>query len=364
MNSTAPGPDPAPTGGAPRPGLPASPGAPASLPASAKGPNGRQDAGAPGEAPPHGAICTPVLPPRIRIPFPAIDFACGSARYRTQAMELVAEAIERVEARGSGDEGRGARRAEADREPLPASICHTPSSSHPSPPSPLVPGPSLYSLRQELGVWHLVFEGREALLRPERGLLYVAWLLQHPPAQPLHAVDLAACIPALYRAQLGLGPLAHPATGRAAPLPSHARLQERSLALDDAQSLRAVLRRERELEALLEDESPSEPEKAEALRELEALAQFQRQHGHRSRDAAARAVATVRKALQRLQAHLRQALDPQGAPHPVLRPFAEHLERYLLLPSARYVGRGGHYPRHGPAGGFTYEPPPGVKWSP
>lgn len=190
----------------------------------------------------------------------------------------------------------------------------------------------------------------------------MAWLLQHPPAEPLHAVDLAAQIPTLYRAQLGLHALTDPGTGHSVPLARHARLQERSLALDDAQSLRAVLRQERELEALLDDESATEPEKAEALRELEAIVEFQRRHSGRSRDAAQRTADAVRQSLRRLHARLAAAVDASGAPHRVLRPFAEHLRRYLLVPSSRYAGRGNRPGPTGRAGCFIYEPPPGVKW--
>jgi len=107
----------------------------------------------------------------------------------------------------------------------------------------------------------------------------------------------------MYRKQLGLSQVANPATGRSTLLASHARIQERSLALDDAETMRALLLRERELEAIL-DSDESEPVKAEALRDLEAIAEFQRTHGRRSTDAAQRAGRTVRQAITRLQRNL------------------------------------------------------------
>jgi len=223
--------------------------------------------------------------------------------------------------------------------------------------------PPEYGLRKGLGVWKLVFEGKEAELKHERGILYVAWLLANPPEQPIHALDLAAKIPEIYRHQLALNQIADPSTGRAAPVQSHARIQERSLSLDDAQSLRVLLRKEKELEAILDDENESEPVKQEALRELEAIAEFQRQRGRRSQDSAQRAVRAVRMAIVRFHRRLLTAIDRSGNPHPVLRPFAAHLEKHLLIPSARYCGPTGNRARGPLAGCFTYEPPPGVIWS-
>src|ERR1043166_1312961 len=148
-----------------------------------------------------------------------------------------------------------------------------------------------YALRKGFGFWHLIFDGQETILKHERGIFYVIWLFTHP-GEYIHALDLAATIPEIYRRQLGLMQIADPTTGKSAALQSDARIQERSLALDDAQPMRSILRKEKELEAILDDEAASEPEKAEALRELEAIAQFQRQHGQRSQDSARRVTRT------------------------------------------------------------------------
>jgi hypothetical protein len=222
--------------------------------------------------------------------------------------------------------------------------------------------PARYSLRKGLGTWDLTFDSQEAGLKHEKGIFYVDWLLYHPPEHPLHALDLITKIPDMYRKQLGLPQIANPATGQAIQLDSDARIQERSLALDDADTMRALLRRERELEAIL-DSDESEPVKAEALRELEELAEFQRQHGRQSQDSAHRAVRSVRMAITRFHQHLLAATDAEGKPHQILRPFAHHLEKHLLIPSARYrASAGAHAP--GPlAGCFTYDPPPGISWA-
>ena len=42
-----------------------------------------------------------------------------------------------------------------------------------------------------MGAWELTFEGKQAVLKHEQGIYYVAYLLLYPPAEPIHALDLA-----------------------------------------------------------------------------------------------------------------------------------------------------------------------------
>jgi hypothetical protein len=223
-------------------------------------------------------------------------------------------------------------------------------------------GAPRFALRKGLGVWRLVFAGNGTDLWHQRAVFFVAWLFYHPPAEPLHALDLTARIPEIYRQQLGLGALVDPATGKTAAVQAGARMQERSLALEDAEAMRALYRKEKELEAILESEDAIEPERAEALRELEEIYVFQERNARRSKDNAHRVADAVRKAISRFHRSLMGALDGEGKPHPVLRPFGEHVEKHLLIPSARYCGPGGKRARGRLAGCFTYEPPPGVRW--
>lgn len=99
----------------------------------------------------------------------------------------------------------------------------------------------------------------------------------------------------------------------------------------------------------MDDDGASEPEKAEALRKLEELAEFLRHHALRSKGNAEKLVRAVRLAITRLQANLAKATDGKGQPHPVLRPFADHQAKYLIGPSARYNGRMGARTRAGVA---------------
>ena len=216
----------------------------------------------------------------------------------------------------------------------------------------------LYSLRRGLGLWQLTFGGRSTVLKHEQGILYVAYLLYHPPLEPIHALDLVARVQGFNSA---FGGTLVPTSSGALIVPDKcARLQERSPALDEMETLRALRRKEQELEALLDDQEASEPLKAEAWRELEAIENYQRQSSQRSADTARRTVRAVRMALGRFHRRLIAATDTEGQPHPILRGFAEHLDRHLLLPSVRYAGRSAS--RGGAAGCFTYEPPASVVW--
>jgi hypothetical protein len=206
---------------------------------------------------------------------------------------------------------------------------------------------SPYALRRGLGFWELTFEGRPAIFKHEQGVLYVACLLLDPPREPMHAVALA----------LKARNMGGQAPGAAEVI------QQRNLGLDDAEAVRNLRRRERELEAVLEDELAIEPAKAEAVRELEEIAEFLRKNPWRSEDCAQKCVRAVAMAIRRLHSHLARAVDAAGQPHPVLQRFARHLHEHLLIPSGRGGGHGGARAVAAPGGCFTYEPPPGVVWA-
>jgi hypothetical protein len=201
-----------------------------------------------------------------------------------------------------------------------------------------------YALRRGVGFWELTFEGRHAVFKHEQGALYVACLLLDPPPEPIHAVALA-----LKTRELAGEPAG--ATGL---------VQQRNLGLDDAAAVRALWRRQRALERVLEDDDETEPVKAEALRELEEVTEFLRKSPWRSRHGAERCVRAVAVAIKRLHRHLAEALDAEGKPHAALQAFARHLYEHLLIPSDRGGGHGGARVAAVPGGCFTYEPPPGV----
>jgi hypothetical protein len=200
-----------------------------------------------------------------------------------------------------------------------------------------------YALRRQAGLWGLTFEGRQAVFKHELGALYVACLLLEPPREPVHAVALA--LKARGRADGRAGAELDP--------------QERRMWLGEAWAVRALWRRQRELERVLQDRNEIEPAKAEALRELEEVTEFLRQSPWLSHHVAERCARAVAAAINGLHARL-AAVDAEGKPDAVLRAFARHLREHLLMPSGRCGG-----PRVAPylAGCFTCEPPAGVVWN-
>jgi hypothetical protein len=204
-----------------------------------------------------------------------------------------------------------------------------------------------HALRRGLGFWALIFAGREAIFKHEQGALYVACLLLDPPPEPIHAVALALKARTIFGQAPGTTEV----------------IQQRNLGLDDAAAVRALWRRQRALERVLEDDQETEPVKAEALRELEEITEYLRKNPWRSRHGAERCVRAVTMAIKRLHARLARAVDAEGNPQPVLQAFARHLHEHLLIPSHRGGGHGGARGASVPAGCFIYEAPPGVVWN-
>jgi len=208
------------------------------------------------------------------------------------------------------------------------------------------PQGSLYGLRREANRWELTFEGRAASFKHELGALYVACLLGEAPNEPIHGVALAL------RARVRLGQAASPAEV----------LWERMMGLEEAASVRALWRRQRELDRVLADRLVIGPVKAEAQRELEEITEGLRQSPWLSRHGAERCARAVAVAIKRFHARLAAAVDAAGRPDVVLRRFAWHLHERLLVPS----GRGGADTKAEAvvdfAGGFIYQPPRGVVW--
>jgi hypothetical protein len=154
-----------------------------------------------------------------------------------------------------------------------------------------------YALRRDLGFWELIFEGRRAVFKHELGAMYVACLLLEPPREPIHAVALALKARDLNGQSAGPGEV----------------VQQRSMGLEDAETVRALWRRQCTLERVLEDDEAIEPVKAEALRELEEVTEFLRKSPWRSRGGAERCVRAVTAAIKRLHVRLPGRWTPRAS---------------------------------------------------
>lgn len=191
-----------------------------------------------------------------------------------------------------------------------------------------------YLLRRQHGVWRLVFEGEEAILRDEKGVHYVAHLLKSQPGEPIHCSELAAG-----------------AVGDAVIE------GQRNLAADDGESLAALSKARREQQSVIDDDDASVDEKEEAHRELEKINDWARRHVRGTEASEQRQARAIRQAIRRLLWSLAAAEDG------TLRAFGEHLEMYLWKPSSRSAEKRSARVKSGYAARFTYEPPKGVAWS-
>jgi hypothetical protein len=95
---------------------------------------------------------------------------------------------------------------------------------------------------------------------------------------------------------------------------------------------------------------------------MSPIYEFQAKTAWQTRDLAQKAADNVGKAIKRLHLHLATATEAGCFPHPVLRPFADHLRYHLLIPSGRTGRHGGPRSTDCPGGCFTYQPPLGVVW--
>ena len=232
----------------------------------------------------------------------------------------------------------------------------TPPLPHSSTPGFVVlPPQPEFKFQKGLGCWLVTRQGMQAVLKREIAMDYVTWLDAHP-GEYIHALDLAARIHAAKGKEIntGITEVENPLTGERVQVEAHSRVQERGLFLDDAIAMRVALRRQAKLEAFVEDEATTEPEKEEAYRELISLYDFEKQKERRVRDAAAKASDAVGRAISRLVKRLAQAVDDNGQPHPVLQPLAKHITDHILNPSGR--GAHGGVRSQAQGGYFVYEP--------
>jgi hypothetical protein len=224
-----------------------------------------------------------------------------------------------------------------------------------------------YALRRRRGLWHVVFDGEETQFKHEKGVEYVARLLAE--RGPFHALDLASKAGGGKSPGSGSSVEGHGRTNRRRTevglrevLDVGGTVQERSALLDEAESRRALLEQRRRLEVVAHDKTAPLFRREAARRDIKAIVKHLGFQPGRPTDAAQRAVRAVRMAIKRFHWNLRAAVGDRGRPDRVLEAFAEHLERHLLIPSARYSGARARAARGELAGCFVYERPKGVGW--
>src|SRR2546423_10447365 len=164
-----------------------------------------------------------------------------------------------------------------------------------------------YSIRKHIAFWSLTFNGQEACFDHEQGAYYVAYLLLNPPDEPIHGMALEIKSMAYFRLFLncpGETEIVNPSTGETMILACDAIFEQRNFALDDADYIRPLRRKQLELEAILDNEHASEAVKAEVQRELNELYVWQKMNHEETMDTAQKAVRAVRWAITHFHRHL------------------------------------------------------------
>ena len=192
------------------------------------------------------------------------------------------------------------------------------------------------------------------------GILYIFHLLMYPSV-PAPAARLAAKIQTRRHRKAGLAGIPNPEGGFMVP-DEDSVIEESVDKIGDSKVLRALRRQHAELEAAIDSEQASEPEKAEAQRDLEQNEKLQQQYLRRFQDTAQKAAEAVRRAIYRFLDALRTPPPGRKVGDALCIRFADHLEEFLLIPSRRYSGHRARIARADLAGCLIYEPPPGTVW--
>ena len=243
------------------------------------------------------------------------------AEDRTQRSEVRGQ---RSEVRGQGPEGTPVRirhvSGSSARIPERVSSIQNPVSSIQNP-------EPVCSLRNEHGFWELLFDGQSAVLKQDQALFYVAWLLANASLEPIAAHDLAVEVYEMF--------CEHDDFGRAV---SGMRVIPDCWDGDGVEFARLLIKRQKVLEAILDRPDELEPVKAEAPSELAAVYELETTCALEIAGLAKQMAEIIWEGLLHLHATLASAVDAQGQPHPVIRAFARHLLRYLLMPSVAISG--------------------------
>ena len=221
-----------------------------------------------------------------------------------------------------------------------------------------------YVIRRGLNRWDLVFDGSKPTVLPDfLGVAYVAYLLKHPNAEPIYALDLINKVPRIREKQDGFSELVNPETGSLIPIYANARLQEANLNSSRWDTYKKLKSQYRDYQQVLADPSSNQMEREEAEFKLAELGPALKQRHPEVAKSENKAVRNVRREINRLVERLSQAEDDAGRPNKLLQSFGQHIRQCILAPSTSYAGKKPLIGSGGMAGRFVYKAPPGVCWT-
>ncbi len=224
------------------------------------------------------------------------------------------------------------------------------------------PAQPRYALHRDGDLWYLTFDGGQAVLKHEHGICYVAEMLSHP-GERLKKLNLAAKFSSPKAEARGTIEVYDPAIGTYDTPASAEPVHEATLAADDNEARKAYKERARELKDTLDDPTETEGAKQAAREELQEIFAHLSKDSRQVRDSTKGAGDAVGKAIKRLLDNLFEPGRSAASPPSVRREFAEHLQRYLLIPSRRYAAPRARKARGDLTGCLLYDPPAGISWA-
>jgi hypothetical protein len=204
--------------------------------------------------------------------------------------------------------------------------------------SPLSSLPS-YSLSNTAGFWELTFSGRYTCVPQTQALFYLSCLLANPYGTPVRGTDLALQTFHTFGAHLDY-------RNKIDWLRRHA---------DDSHIRDILVKKQRALEAIIDNPEESSYDRAAAAAQLKFLLGLQKSHAADIADPDDTSAETILTEIRLLHSRLCHAVDVRGNPNETLRAFARHILLYIYIPSVRASLLAG-------VTLFTYEPPLGITW--
>jgi hypothetical protein len=183
------------------------------------------------------------------------------------------------------------------------------------------------------------------------------------PGERVRKLNLAAKYSSPKSKHRGSIEVYDPATGKYDTPAGTEPVHEAPLAADDDEARNAYKATARELKDTLNDPTETEAAKAEAQEELEHITAHLSKDSRQLRDPTKAAADAIRSAIKKLLQNLSGPGGSTNSPHSVRRDFAEHLQRYLIIPSRRYAAPRARKARGDLTGCLLYEPPAGTSWA-
>jgi hypothetical protein len=227
--------------------------------------------------------------------------------------------------------------------------------------SPRGCGGSKFALIHGVGGWQLIFEGIPVYLGSFNGIAMVAYLIQHCELSPIHAIELEARSYA-YFFRRGNVPIKSVVPDIAdEDFPSDAFLQERNLAVDSAETEKALVAEEKRLQQIIKT-SDSDTERHAAAKSIQAIAKFRLVQYGLDSNPATRCARRVRAAIQRLIDELVNFDSRNGDTKSAASDFAGFINDAILTPSRHLWPSGGRSKQKKIAGHFVYKRQEGMEW--